>query len=549
MIRVWVFSLVLSFTVTGAGANPQSSKQPPSESKLEKFVDDLTIPENIKVDPSVHELTIHLNEFKHKFHRDLPLSTAWGYNVSTPGPTIEVESRQNLKINWQNDLPKKHILPMDKGMDMMGAGLPESREVTHLHGAFVSQPDTKDRIKDNDGWPDAWTTGGQAQQAEYKNEQGAATLWYHDHAIGITGRNVYAGLEGFYLVHDDLEKTLNLPNGSFDVPLMIQSRSFASDGSMIYPREMPSEVYGDTITVNGKVWPRFKVKPRRYRFRFLNAANARSFALMLFDHKTGAPGPRFYQIGSDGGFLERPIILNDPKNEEGTRLQLAPGERADVIVDFSKFSRKDLRLENSALLDEPALGPLIKDVMLFQVGSTTKFQDVSEIPKILRSINRTKVTDAVRTRQIILSATEMADGKQMMLLNGKYWKDPITERPALSDTEIWELVNLTDDNHPFHIHSVHFQILDRRPFDTTRFKPEDKSSLHWTGPAQLPNPNEMGWKDTVVSSPGDVTRIIVKFSHFSGFYVYHCHVLEHEDMDMMRPFEVTVPETSSKSKK
>jgi spore coat protein A len=513
-----------------------------SDIVIDRFVDELPIPPVVRV-PSQSgpvDLDLHLSQFKARFYRDLPETDVWGYNGSSPGPTIEVERGQELHVHWINDLPQAHLFPRaDEMMPGMAAGghghghsmpevLPAVRNVTHLHGAVVSELDPMNRAHNNDGWPDAWNVPGEAQLAEYPNDQSARALWYHDHAMLSTARNVYAGLAGMYLIRDPYERSLNLPQGKFEVPLLFQARGFNDDGTLYYPDSGHAEFYGNTITVNGKIYPYLNVEPRKYRFRMLNASNARSLAFALVDVEDESAGPGLQMIGSDAGFLEKPVVQD--------RLTLAPAERADVIVDFSKFAGKTFLLDNNSITD-PGEGELfLREVMIFKVGTTLSGPDTSQLPQAMAPIARLEPKDAAQTRRIVMSMMPMADGSPMLMLNGKHWNDPIEEKPVLGTTEVWELVNTLPDTHPFHVHLVEFQILDRTPFDVDEYLKSGR--IVPTGAAELPDPNEMGWKDTVRVYPTAVTRIIMRFTPFAGKYVYHCHILEHEDMDMMRPFEV-----------
>ena len=279
---------------------------------LTPFVDPLPIPQIMKPKArfssfSYYEIT--MDEFEQQLHSELPKPTrVWGYAGMYPGPTIEVNRGEYVYIKWINNLPDKHFLPIDRTLHSSGEHSPEVRTVVHLHGAEVEP--------ESDGYPDAWYTNGfkkvgpcfEKEIYEYPNTQRAATLWYHDHAIGL---NVYAGLAGMYIIRDDEERSLNLPSGRYEIPLVIQDRSFNEDGSLFYPRNVDNPgpdfpdpsvtpgVAGDKILVNGMVWPYLEVEQRKYRFRILNGSNERFYRMRL---SNGSP---FIQIGSDGGLLER----------------------------------------------------------------------------------------------------------------------------------------------------------------------------------------------------------------------------------------------------
>jgi spore coat protein A len=529
----------LPFLAMGVPDGPPEFDAHLSNKVFQRFVDELPIPPVIRPAPGQTDITITASQFMGKIHRDLPTQPLWGYDGSSPGPTIEVESGQLLRVHWKDNLPTKHIFPEPAGMEMdADPSMPDVRMVTHLHGAVVSESDITDRLHDSDGWPDAWITPGQEQIAEYPNPVTARTLWYHDHAMGETGRNVAAGLAGMYIIHDDYERSLNLPSGKYDVPLLIRSHALGANSTLIYTSNIGDEYYGNSISVNGKLWPYMNVEPRKYRFRFVNGSNARTYLMKLVDQADQSAGPAFYQIGSDSGFLQDTAVLNDPTDPDSPRLSLMPAERADVIVDFSKVAGHTFILMNNHL--DPGDGEIkIPQMMMFKVGTTVSEPDTSSLPMHMKTIERMDPSSAVKTRQIVLNQVNMPDGTPMLQMNGKAWHDPIEEKPVRGTTEVWELVNALSDEHPFHIHLVQFQVLDRRPFDPDKYA--STGQVVYTGPAEPPAPNEMGWKDTVRTQSYAVTRIIIRFEPFSGYYVYHCHILEHEDMDMMRPFQIVDP--------
>jgi spore coat protein A len=320
-----------------------------------------------------------------------------------------------------------------------------------------------------------------------------------------------------YIVRDDAEDALQLPNGKYEIPLVISDRFFTPQGQLFYPVSDKTnapwvpEVFGDAILVNGKIFPYLDVAPRKYRLRVLNGSNAR------FYHLSFANGATFSQIGTDQGLLPAPVYLK--------ALMIAPGERVDLVVDFSGHRGEEIILNNDAFV-----------VMQFRVSSD-KVNDVSALPAALRPMPKTPESQAVKTRLLSLDqyVNRVAE-PVLMLLNGTYWHQPITETPVLNSTEIWTLINPTDDSHPIHLHLVRFQILDRRRFETSTYM--SKRELKFTGEPVPPDPSEAGWKDTVRAEPGMATRIIVHFEGYAGRYVWHCHILEHEDNEMMRPYQV-----------
>jgi spore coat protein A len=385
---------------------------------------------------------------------------------------------------------------------------PPTRIVTHLHGARVPSV--------SDGYPEDWFGPGKNKTCYYPNAQDASALWLHDHAMGVSRMNVFAGLAGFYLIRDEEERALNLPSGAYELPLMLYDRSFTPDGQLYYPNPpdegaWAQEYLGDAMVVNGKVRPFCDVEPRKYRLRLANVANSRFFALSLSDEQT------FHVIGSDQGLLAKPIEMK--------RLVFAPAERADVIVDFTSARGKHINLVSDSF-----------DIMQFRV-SKGAVSDSSSLPDKLRTISRIAESSAIRSREMTLNEFDGDNGDPMvMLLNRKHWVDPVTEIVKLGTTEIWSLVNLTEDIHPIHLHMVRFQILDRQSFAVDSFLAEGKVVA--TGDLHPPAKHELGWKDVVQCPPDTVTRIIVPFQGYAGRYLWHCHILEHEANDMMRPYIV-----------
>jgi len=475
---------------------------------LTPYVDDLPLPPVLR---PVHGevLRIAMRETRQRLHRELPPARLWTYGGSFPGPTIEARSGSALRVEWINQLPTKHFLPVDHHVCGAEPDVPDVRSVVHVHGARVPASE--------DGYPTDWFVPGQSRRQSYPNGQDAATLWYHDHTMGIERLNLYAGMFGMYLLRDEHELSLGLPSGEFEWPLVLSDRLLTEDGQLYYPESGVAdapwvpEVFGNVMLVNGAVLPKLEVRARRYRFRVLNAANGRFFRLSLRGQRP------FLQIGSDQGLLAAPV--------RQTSLFLAPGERADLVIDFADLAGSQVELMNDSL-------PLMR----FDIAAS-KESDASAVPAALRDVPRMVESTASITR--VLSIDEYSDcvsEPMLMLLDGKHWHDPVSEKPRLGSTEIWSLVNLTEDTHPIHLHLVRFQILDRRPFDVNTYL--DTKTLRYTGPAQPPPAHEAGWKDTAQVYPGMVTRYIIKFEGFTGRYVWHCHLLEHASNEMMRPFEV-----------
>jgi spore coat protein A len=508
-------------------ANGQSDEVTPSVLmgvRLEPFVDPLPLPrvlEPTNAASGSQHYRITISEFLQKLHRDLPPTVVWGFEGSMPGPTIAAERGRAVTIDWLNRLPLRHRLAVDHTLDGAGTDVPEVRTTIHLHGGHVSA--------DNDGYPHDWITPGQEQRTFYSNKQPSATLWYHDHAMGITRLNALMGLAGLYLLRDSEEDRLGLPSGRYDIPLTLQDRTLDARGQLVYAvganLEAPSvpEFFGTQILANGRISPYLAVEPRLYRFRLLNASNARVFQLSL------APAQQLIQIGTDGGLLPEPAIRDE--------VLIAPGERVDIVLDFRGREGRRIMLLNHGPAPYPSGGaPVPRLVMQFRVGrSLGQDADAARIPETLSRIKRLQETAAVKTRSLKLVEVMPSNGQpHRVLLDGRRFMDPITEDPVNGSIEIWEFVNTTIDAHPIHLHAVHFQLLDRRPFDVRRYKRTSEVSL--IGRPIQAAPEELGWKDTILCPPGRVTRIITPFSGEPGRFVWHCHMLEHEDNEMMRPF-------------
>jgi spore coat protein A len=578
--------------------------------------------------PGADYYEISMAQFSQKLHPDLPLTPLWGYGVTNPpigtplgtypSKTIVATKGTKVVVKWKNELSTTH--PVANAIDstipdpLVHGTLPTGRAVAHLHGGFT--------LPQFDGHPHQWfmptnpiTPRGSHYVSdifEFSNNQDGTALWFHDHAFGITRLNVYAGLAGYYLLRDASENALingttpgqKIPGGAYEVPLVIQDKMFNADGTLLYPvMGLPPgaahqiwipEFFGDTIVVNGAVWPFLNVEPRRYRFRILNGSNARFYNLW-FDAGAG-PIP-FHQIGTDGGmgFVVPAGVVNSSAAPV-TRLLLAPGERADVIVDFAPFASKPgkppkvLNLRNNAKAPFPGgRGGEIPEIMQFRVGSTVtggtdgttpaaslllpaitplapSFDPVTGLP--------TGVTFTARELFLIENPDPVTGTPREALINDKFFDVPAEEKPTEGGIEVWQFINTTGDAHPMHIHLVQFQILNRQPFDSARYYADYIASTTPLGqqgtgtkPTPLTNylmgvpvppaPNEKGMKDTAIAMPGEVLRVIARFNLPAGTialptaplnptitpgskaqYVTHCHILEHEENEMMRPFEI-----------
>ncbi|CAA7402121.1 unnamed protein product [Spirodela intermedia] len=562
LLGLALFLLVI-FTKQGASQTAGSS--------LKLYVDSLpAIPKiygysNESGTPKSTTLTIGMFAKKWKFHRDLPSTTVFVFGTSAdtatfPGPVIEALQGVPLYVKWENHLPQAHILPWDKTIPTAiprNAGVPA---VVHLHGG-VNEPQS-------DGSAFAWFTPGYREKGEawskevytYPNVQHPGNLLYHDHALGLTRINLLAGLLGAYVIRNPkVEHPFGLPSGDlYDRHLILADRSFNADGSIymnktgnnpsIHPQWQP-EYFGDAIVVNGKAWPYLKVRRRKYRFRITNVSNARHFLLAL---SNGLP---FIVVGSDSSYLSAPVRT--------ATILLAPAEGFDVVIDFSKATAGEAELTNSAPYPYP--GGIATDlpnsrVMKFIIAAGNA-KDESRIPTNLASYSAAKTSDASVKRYITLyeymSAT---DGPTHLYINGKRFTDPVTEKPKAGSTEVWEVINLTADHHPLHIHLAVFQaikareIVDLETFKNcmTQFKDAVKCNIssHATGKILNIPAHEKTWKNVVKIEPGHMTTIVVKFrlvdtdepypfdATAQPGYVYHCHILDHEDNEMIRPMNL-----------
>ena len=611
-----------ALSILGAGnafASVQVPQTPLVAKTIPQFVDQLPAP--AKLTGPVQ--TITMSEFSQQVlpaSLKLPKTTVWGYNGTYPGPTIEALRGTPLTVTYVNNLVNpvlQKYLTVDQtlywadplGLScMMNPTNPACFQpyagpvptVVHLHGAEV--------LSDFDGSANSWFTPNLAQHGPsfttnvytYPNSQEASILWYHDHALGTTRGNVYSGLAGFYLLRDPAKEPATLPSGSYEREIVIQDRQFDTAGQLLFPDGSPAgingpptnptmhpfwnpEFFGDVIVVNGKTWPFFNVEPRRYRLRLLNGSNARFYTLSLPAKNGGAPA--MWQIGTDGGLLDAPVKLS--------QLTIAPGERADVIVDFSGIKQgTQFVLQNTAkapfpagIVPDPAtIGQIMKFVVALPLqGTDTSFNPAAAGAK-LRPANPIvrlvpTVTTATPVRRLTLNEVVGAGGPLEVLVNNSKYKDTVTEKPQVGATEVWEITNTTADTHPIHLHLVQFQLLDRHKYQTVQYMKAynaafpggvyqpaagpppagniDPSPYFVNGPIP-PDPNENGWKDTLRMNPGEVTRIAVRwapldiaaggvnlgqnlypFDPTAGpGYMWHCHIIDHEDNDMMRPYKV-----------
>ena len=600
----------------------------------------------------------------------LPATTVWGYGAvkgsgrnvllihNAPSLTIEAQWNRPVRVKWINDLKDAngnflpHLLPVDPtlhwanppggmdGRDMRptftetpGPYTGPVPTVTHVHGA-VGVGD------ESDGYAEAWylpaannipagyatkgtwydffagkagasygaTWGPGFATFQYPNHNRASTIWYHDHALGMTRLNVYAGPAGFYIIRGGpagdkavldsrfgtaavlpgpapIEGDKFPPNKTYyEIPIAIQDRSFNTDGSLFYPDSrvffdglvhnyIPDgefspiwnpEFFGNMIMVNGNTWPFQTVEQRRYRFRFLDGCQSR-FLILDFNQ---IPGVEVWQIGNEGGFLAAPVNLTATN---GNRLLMALAERADVIVDFTNVPVGNYVLANVGP-DEPFGGgepdadfdradpASTGQVMQFRVVPAVA-PDPTTPAKFLQLPAITPLPAETVTRQLAL--IEMAgigedeggsevEGPVEALLGTvgpdsinpdtpagiwteRKWMEPVTENPALGATEVWEIYNTTADAHPMHIHEIAFEVVNREGLVLDG--DEVAKPVELNGNITRPEPWETGFKDTVIAYPGQVTRLRGQFNN-PGQFVWHCHIVEHEDNEMMRPYRI-----------
>jgi spore coat protein A len=617
--------------ITAGSLDPES---------IPKYVTPLVIPPAMPLTARLKKKTIDyyvigVRQFSQQIlPPGMPATTVWSYGSQSkkgtfnyPAFTIEALADRPTRVTWVNGLVDgngrylPHILPVDPTLhwanppggeagrdsrpDFTGGPTPGPYTgpvpiVTHLHGGHSAE--------ESDGFAEAWylpdarnipkgyaTVGSFYEEFkakfaqkfderwdrgtamfQYRNDQPANTNWYHDHTLGMTRVNVYAGPAGFYLVRGG---PYDLPTGElpgpapargdapgkryYEIPIAIQDRSFNEDGSLFYPSsrdffgDVPPggpyipftdvspiwnpEFFGKTIVVNGHTWPFFQAERRRYRFRFLNGCNGRFLILKMVtgdpEVRPGVPALPFWQVGAEGGFLPSPVALDT--------LLMAPAERADVVIDFTDIPvGTDIYLINEGP-DEPFGGGeppgdfdwanpgTTGQVMKFAIVEVTG-PDPSTPPDELSLPTPPKPGPASQTRKVSLNEeeSEFFEEAPIMALLGtvdesgkpvtKGWADPITENPALGATEVWEMYNFTEDAHPIHIHEVQFEVVDRQQFGDAPKPPET-----W----------ETGLKDTVIAYPGEITRVKSHFDQ-AGLYVWHCHIVEHEDNEMMRPYRV-----------
>ncbi|MEU8892057.1 O-aminophenol oxidase PhsA [Streptomyces sp. NPDC048442] len=592
------------------------------EHELQPFVDELTVPPVLRPYAGEQgdvrrETEIALRPTWARLHRRLPPTLMWGYGGTVPGPTIEVRRGQRIRIAWTNRIPKGSEYPVTvvevparpagepPASTEPGRGGAEPHKdvaalpawaVTHLHGAQTGGG--------NDGWADNAVGFGDAQLSEYPNDHQAVQWWYHDHAMNITRWNVFAGLVGTYLVRDDEEDALGLPSGDRELPLILVDRNLDTDevgrlnGRLLHKTVIVDPENAETkkpvtlpftgpyTTVNGRIWPYQDVAADWYRYRLVNASNARVYNLVLVDEDNEPLPGVLHQIGSDGGLLPHPVPVDF--DGELPTLTVAPAERMDLLIDFRGLAGRRVRLVNKGRAQPAGVPDAANDVrypqvMEFRVSEEECSGDF-ELPEVLSgSFRKYEHADVEHNHRLIVLTTpgtvgggghpeiwemaELTEGEaagvrlpadgviQLKGSDGKvktYRRTARTFNDGLGFTiaegayEQWSFLNLGGPRHPMHIHLTDFQLMGRDAYKVEGFDlgaGGTRTPVEFDPGRKIPlAPNERGWKDVFLVPPGQLLRVIGRFDGAYGRFMYHCHLLEHEDMGMMRPFVVMPPE-------
>ncbi|GGP57875.1 O-aminophenol oxidase PhsA [Streptomyces melanogenes] len=583
--------------------------------ELVPYTDRLPIPEVLRpARVDVHrETEIAVRPAWVRLHSQLPPTLMWGYNGTVPGPTIEVRRGERVRIAWTNRVPRGSEYPVTAvEVPVRPQGTPPASTeagrggvepnadvaalpawtVTHLHGAQTGGG--------NDGWADNAVAQGDAQLSEYPNDHRAVQWWYHDHAMNITRFNVYTGLVGTYLLRDDEEDALRLPCGEREMPLILADRNLDTDedgrlnGRLLHKtvvvdpknaetgRPVSLPFTGPFTTVNGVIWPYLEADAAWYRFRLVNASNARIYDLVLLDEEDNPVPGVLHQIGSDGGLLPAPVPVDF--DAALPTLTVAPAERMDLLVDLRELAGRSLRLVNKgagkpAGVPDPVNNVRYPQVMEFRVRECPE-PDAFVLPQVLSGSFRryehgqvhhghrlvvltppgtvgggghpeiwemAEVTEGPTTPADGVIQVQGADGTVKTYRRiSRTFNDGLGFTVAEGTFEQWSFLNLGGPTHPMHIHLADFQLMGRDTYTVDGFDAKlggTRKPVAYDATRPVPlAPNERGLKDVFRVPAGQLVRVLGRFDGAYGRFMYHCHLLEHEDMGMMRPFVVAPPE-------
>lgn len=448
---------------------------------------------------------INIKPFEAQTYPNLGTTSYVGYNGIAPGPTLKMTRGREAVVRFVNQYDRPSSI--------------------HLHGSYSRTA--------FDGWAEDVTNPGQYKDYYYPNAQPMRTLWYHDHAIGITAVNAYFGQAGFYLLDDPaVDAKLQLPSGKYDVPLMLAGKQFQNNGKLVSPENERVSLYGDVITVNAQPWPYFSVEPRKYKFRLLDASVSRTFKLYLVADNDPNTRQLFTVVGADAGYLDHPVPT--------TSLVIAMAERYEIIIDFSAFAGKNLTLKNERDFQTNPDYPATDRVLRFVVGNTATSQEGNgPIPSKLATLNTPK-SDTTVDHQF-----EFERKNGQWLINGVGFEDipnRILAKPVRGLTERWRLINKGGGwSHPIHIHLIDFQVQARAG---------GRGSVEAYEAAALKDVVYLGTNEQVdvgfltrialrATSNYNVIQVVANYAPWSGVYMFHCHNLVHEDHDMMAAFNVS----------
>ncbi|KAL0636923.1 hypothetical protein Q9L58_004145 [Maublancomyces gigas] len=433
---------------------------------------------------------IKIKQFTKNLFPDLGDATLIGYDGQAPGPTFRVKRGRETVVRFVNEYFR-----------------PSS---VHLHGSYSRAP--------FDGWAEDVILPGEFKDYYYPNTQAARTLWYHDHAMGITSLNTYSGQAGFYIIEDEeLEEFLDIPRGLYDIPMMLHSKHYTLTGNISDITEERRSTYGDTPSVNGQILPHLVVEPRKYRFRMLNAAASRTFNLTVNADGTGV-NKLFHVIGSDSGFMSHPV--------ETETLLIAMAERWEIVVDFAGCAGQNLTMKQTNAFADTEYDGYDK-IMQFRVGNIVSDETGNgPLPATLVSLDLPEdkpgfdknFVFGVSGGQWTINKVAFSDIENRILRN-----------VPRGTTEKWRLESGTGWSHPVHIHLVDFQIVSREKNDTSKSKGRDFVTPY----------EAAALKDVVVLGENEAVTVLAKYAPWDGVYMFHCHNTVHEDHDMMAAFNVT----------